>query len=295
MESRLRMHALALASGILFGLATPASKALLDGMGPFVLAGLLYLGAAVAMGLVQARKRDTLRPTGNDRWRLLGSIAFGGILGPVLLLFGLRQAHAGSVSIWLNLELVWTAVLGIVLFREHLGRWAWAAVVLVLAASGFVALEEQAAGFAAGALVALACLCWGFDNQFTARIRSISAPAMTLWKGLAAGITNLAIGLAIEGGPELAFVPGALLIGAVSYGVSIIWYVMAARQIGATRAQVSFSTAPLWGVLAAILVLDEPWSWRLAIGLTLVGAALVCLARESHEAASRQPAVLVVL
>jgi drug/metabolite transporter (DMT)-like permease len=160
-----------------------------------------------------------------------------------------------------------------------------------LAASAFVALEERAAGLGAGALVALACLAWGFDNQFTARITSISAPAMTLWKGVAAGTTNLAIGLSLEGPPGLGLVPWALLIGAVSYGVSIIWYVVAARRIGATRAQVSFSTAPLWGVMAAIVVLGEPWSWRLGAALALVAIALSCLGREAAKPAGAAPAL----
>lgn len=278
------MHGLALASGVLFGLATPASKILLQGAGPFVLAGLLYLGAAAAIGVVQARIRAPMRPTGGDRWQLVGSIIFGGFAGPVLLLLGLREAQAGSVSIWLNLELVWTAVLGVSLFGERLGRWSWAAVGLVLVASVSIALEEPAAELKAGAFVALACLAWGFDNQFTARITSIGAPAMTLWKGAAAGSTNLAIGLSLEGPPELSLVPWALAIGAVSYGLSIIWYVIAARRIGATRAQVSFSTAPLWGVAAAILVLEESWTWQLGAALALVGAALGCLAKEGMQA-----------
>lgn len=284
-----RLHGLALASGILFGLATPATKPLLDDAGPFALAGLLYLGAALAVGVVTLRRKDRLRPAAHDVWKLVGSIVFGGIVGPVLLLFGLRQAQAASVSIWLNLELVWTAALGVVLFRERVGRWSWLAVALVLGASALIALREEAAGFDAGVLVALACLAWGLDNQFTARITSISAPAMTLWKGAAAGITNLTIGVAAEGTPTLSAVPWALLIGALSYGVSIVLYVVAARRIGATRAQVSFSTAPLWGVLAAVALLGEDWSWRLGAALLLVGLAIACLAIEARTKVKAEP------
>jgi drug/metabolite transporter (DMT)-like permease len=285
-------HALALASGILFGLATPATKPLLNDAGPFTLAGLLYLGAALAVGGVLLRRKDRLAPGSQDKWRLAGSIVLGGILGPVLLLFGLRQAQAGSVSIWLNLELVWTALLGLALFRERIARWSWMAVILVLGASVLIALREQAAGPAAGILVALACLSWGFDNQFTARITSISAPAMTLWKGVAAGITNLGIGFAAEGMPGLQVIPWALLIGAFSYGISIVWYVMAARKIGATRAQVNFSTAPLWGVLAAVGLLGEDWSWRLAAALLLVGLAIAFLAVEAKTTPKSETRVM---
>jgi drug/metabolite transporter (DMT)-like permease len=283
MRAHTKAYALALASGILFGLATPASKAMLDSVGPFTLAGLLYLGAALATGGYRLMRKEAWKPAGSDRWRLLGSIVFGGILGPVFLLFGLQQAHAGSVSIWLNLELVWTAALGASLFREHIKGWTWLAVILVVAASAVVSLQERAAGPEAGALVALACLCWGLDNHFTARITTITAPSMTLWKGLAAGATNLAIGLGLEGAPGAATVPLALVVGAFSYGLSIVWYVMSARQIGATRAQVLFSTAPLWGILAAVLWLRESWTVPLAIAIVLVGVAIWVLSREKSE------------
>jgi drug/metabolite transporter (DMT)-like permease len=275
------LQVLALASGILFGLATPASKVLVGDLGPYVLAGLLYLGAALAM--LPVLRGKSVRPTGLDRQRLLGAIVFGGILGPLLLLFGLQVARASSVSIWLNLELVWTAVLGLVLFREPTSRWSWLAVGFVVAASTTVAWAENHAGILAGLLVAGACLAWGLDNHWTAQIRSIPASAMTFWKGLVGGAVNLAVGLLLGSRATMPQTIAALAIGVVCYGISITLYVMSARGIGATRAQVLFSTAPLWGVLVAVLALDETWSWRLGLAVALVGAAVACLAIEARS------------
>lgn len=285
-----QLQLLALASGVLFGLATPASKVLVGDLGPYALAGLLYLGAAVAMLPVVRGK--PVKPTGADRPRLLGAIVFGGILGPLLLLFGLQAAHASSVSVWLNLELVWTAVLGLLLFHEYSSRWSWLAVALVLAASLVVAWDEHHAGIVAGLLVGGACLAWGLDNHWTAKIRSIPASAMTLWKGLVGGTVNLTIGLLLGAQLGANQVLAGLAIGTVCYGVSITLYVLSARGIGATRAQVLFSTAPLWGVLAAVLFLHEPWTWRLGLAVGLVGAAVACLgveARGSRAERRRQP------
>ena len=119
---------IALVSALLFGASTPLSKLLLDHVSPFQLAGLLYLGAAVGMAPFAVRRRLVQRVRGleaaNGR-RLLGAVLLGGIAGPVLLLFGLRVAAAASVSLWLNLELVATAVLGVLFFRDQLSGRAW--------------------------------------------------------------------------------------------------------------------------------------------------------------------------
>lgn len=278
----MKFHAMALASGILFGLATPASKVLVGDIGPFLLAGLLYLGAAAAM--LPTLHRTPLRPRGKDRYRLVGAVVFGGIIGPILLLLALQLARASSVSIWLNMELVWTATLGLLVFAEPSSKWSWLGVAFVVSAGAAVAWGEPHAGIFPGILVAAACLAWGLDNHLTARIRTIPATAMTWWKGLVGGGTNLALGLVLGG----RFTPGTALaglaIGTVCYGISITLYVLSTRRLGATRAQVLFSTAPLWGILAAVTILREAWTARLGVGVALVGAALLCLTMEARQA-----------
>lgn len=283
-----RLHVAALASGILFGLASPGSKALVGDVGPFALAGLLYLGAAAAM--VPALRGKALRPQGADRARLAGAVALGSVAGPVLLLFGLQAALASSVSIWLNLELVWTALLGWLLFREHGSAWSWLAVGAAVAASVAVAWRQPVAGLSAALLVAAACLAWGLDNHWTAKVRSIPPAAVTFWKGLAGGATSLTLGLGLGATFTLAQAGAALALGTVCYGVSIALYIRSARGIGATRAQVLFSTAPLWGVLGAVAALGEPWDWRLGLAVAFVALAVGFLAMDARKARQATPA-----
>ena len=129
---------LALAAAILFGASTPASQALLAGLTPFQLAGLLYLGAGLGVAPLVVRERSRkprARLNVATRRRLAGSVIFGGILAPVLLLFALRVASAGAVSLLLNLEMVATAVLGVMLFREHLGKMGWVGVAATVSMS----------------------------------------------------------------------------------------------------------------------------------------------------------------
>jgi drug/metabolite transporter (DMT)-like permease len=261
---------LALLSAALFGAATPASKLLLGELAPLQLAGLLYLGAALgaAPAAFGRGRRAALPRDAANRLRLAGAIVFGGVLGPVLLLLGLRLARAGSVALWLNFELAATAALGALLFRDPLGRLGWLGVAGVLGAGLLLSAGEGASGLQAGALVAAACLCWGFDNHWTALLDGVPAAASTLWKGAAAGAVNLLLSLLVlpwEARP--APVALALVIGALCYGASITLYVVAAQGIGATRAQLVFASAPFFGLALSIPLLGEP------LGPAQIGAA----------------------
>jgi drug/metabolite transporter (DMT)-like permease len=278
--------AIALLSAALFGAATPASKWLLGALTPLQLAGLLYLGAALGVAPSLLRARSLPLPRDRDgRRRLLGAIGLGGVLGPVLLLLGLSLASAASVSLWLNLELAATAALGALVFHDRLGAAGWLGAALAVAAGAALSLGEGPAGARAGGLVAAACVCWAFDNHWTARLDALPATATTFWKGAGAGATNLGLGLALapfEAG--LSAVAAALLAGALCYGASIALYVTAAHALGATRAQVLFASAPLFGVGLAALWLGEPLDGAqlAAAGALALSAALVLRDRHEH-------------
>ena len=238
-----------LTAAALFGASTPASKALLPGIGPLALAGLLYLGAALAVLPFSFRGGSPrLMRMPRNLLMLLGAVVFGGGLGPVLLLLGLSLAPAASVSLWLNLETVATAILAWALFREHLDGKTWTAAILVVAA-GVLLAAPSGFEFGWGAiLVAAACLCWGLDNNLTALVDGFTPAQTTLAKGIVAGGANLILAFIIEGvhaGPG-QWAP-ALGVGALSYGASIVLYIQGAQHLGATRSQILFSTSPFIG------------------------------------------------
>jgi drug/metabolite transporter (DMT)-like permease len=278
--------AIALLSAALFGAATPASKWLLGELTPLQLAGLLYLGAALGVTPALAAARSVPLPrTRQGGWLLVGAIGFGGILGPVLLLLGLSLASAASVSLWLNLELAATAVLGVWLFHDRLGAGGWLGAAAAVGAGVLLSLGEGAAGLAAGGLVAAACVCWALDNHWTARLDALPPSATTFWKGVVAGATNLALGLALAPFPASASAVGfALGTGVLSYGASITLYVISAQAIGATRAQVLFASAPFFGVGLAALWLGEPVTLvqGAAAGVLALSVALVMRDRHAH-------------
>ena len=277
----------AFVAALLFGASTPASKWLLGETTPLQLAGLLYLGAALgtAIPFARERRRSLRRAMGRaNALRLVGAIALGGIVAPVLLLVGLRSATAGSVSLLLNLEMAATAVLGVWLFREPLGPRGWLGVAGVVLAGAVVAEGAGWPGRVAAMWVAGACVCWGLDNHLTARIDGVTPASSTFWKGAVAGATNLALGLALApfaGG--VATLAGGLCVGALSYGASVALYIASAQKLGATRAQAIFAVAPFAGAALSWLVLGEAITAAQAAAAALLAASIAVLLRSQHE------------
>ncbi len=284
-----------LLAAALFGASTPVAKVLLDGMGPVTLSGLFYAGAALATAPVALRARWSLA----ELPRLVGACLLGGVAGPILVFLGLRLAPAGTVALWLNLEAPATALLGWLFFREHLGARAWGAAALTFLASvvltgafgGGVAEgggPPSAPSWMAISLVTAGCVAWGFDNHLTALLESYTPAQTTFVKGVVAASVNLALGYALEGRPGAGVVT-ALGVGALAYGASIALYVAGAQQLGATRAQLLFATAPFWGVVLAWSrepVLAE----QVVAGVVMLGA-LVLAHGERHAHAHTHEAV----
>lgn len=270
-------------AAVLFGAATPATKLIVDNVGPVTLAGLLYLGAAAAVAPFATREQrsaGTLR----QRARLLIAVAFGGGLAPVLLVLALDRTPAGTVSLFLNLELVATAVIARVFLQEHIGRRAGLGIVIVVL-GGVILAGTSAAGIAAGALlVAATCVCWGIDNAITASLDSYSPSQITLVKGLVAGSVNLALGLILDGVPGASFVLAALAIGALGYGLSITMWITGARLVGAARGQVIFALAPFIGALLAWPVNGDRLTTTtvIAFSVSLTGVIVVATSHHRH-------------
>ena len=291
------MHplAMALVAALLFGASTPASKLLLRDLTPSQLAGLLYLGAALATGPLARRDRSKRAKRPLDRrsaWRLAGAVLLGGLVGPVLVLLALRSASSASVALLLNLETAATAALGVLLFRERMGACGWLGVATGLAAAALLAGGSGLPGVRAGMLVALACLAWGLDNHWTALIDGLGPAETTTCKGLVAGAANLLLGLALA--PLQASwttIGGALVVGALSYGASIVLYVLASHHLGATRAQVAFSSAPFLGAGLSFLLLGEPCGPRHGWAGALLAVGVVLLFLDRHEHTHTHPAL----
>ena len=282
--SRIGVLRCALAA-VLFGVSAPLASRLTDDMGAFTLAGLLYVGAALAVIPALGRTPPSREAVRASLPSLSAAVVLGGMAGPVLLAFGLARVPAATSSLLLNLELVFTTLVAGLLFREHIGRHVVWGTVLVLSGGvvlGWSASPELRWG---ALLIAGACLCWAFDNSVTAGLDRLAPAHITFAKGVIAGGTNLVIGLATSATPEVRPLLWALVVGAIGYGASITLWVTGARDLGAARGQLVFATAPFIGALVAWLVLTDPVTMRevIAFAVGVVGVGLVLRSAHEHD------------
>jgi len=277
----------ALVSAILFGVSTPFAKVLLTDISPWLMAGLLYLGAGIGLGgFGFFQKGERAKLSANEWPWLLGAIASGGIVGPVLLMLGLSSTLGASASLLLNAEGVFTALLAWFVFKENfdrriaLGMSVIVAGTVVLSWSGTFNFDVLWPPLA----VLGACFFWGLDNNLTRKISLTDARQITTIKGLVAGTVNTIIALALGAElPEVSFILLAGLIGFLGYGVSLVLFVIALRDLGTARTGAYFSTAPFVGAVVAIPLLGEAVTVQLLIAGALMAFGVWLHLTEVHE------------
>lgn len=191
------------------------------------------------------------------------------IAAPVLLMFGLTLTTEANASLLNNFEIVTTSVIALLFFWEAIDRRLWFAILLIVCASIILTVEDMSSfAFSVGSIFALlACVAWGFENNCT-RMLSLKDPVdIVIIKGFGA-----------DG--------GALLLGFFAYGLSIYFYVLAQRTLGATRTSAFYAVAPFIGVGLSFVIFQIPVtvSFAAATGIMIAGAyfAATCGHRHRH-------------
>lgn len=286
--------ACALLSAALFGASTPLAKLLLGEVSPLLLASVLYLGSGLGLAawlLMRSLAPGGVRaaPIARADWPwLAGAIAAGGIVGPVLLMFGLAQTDASSASLLLNLESVFTAALAWLAFRENVDRRVFLGMLAIVAGGAVLSWEQapRAANLTGPLLVAAACLAWALDNNLTRMVSGGDAATLACLKGLAAGGVNLAVALLAGAAvPEGGLLAAAGAVGFLGYGVSLVLFIIALRGLGTARTGAYFAVAPFFGAALALDLLGERPAapFWVAGSLMALGVWLHLTERHEHE------------
>jgi drug/metabolite transporter (DMT)-like permease len=283
--------AFALASAVLFGASAPLSKLLLGSIDPWLLAGVLYLGAGIGLAIAHLGRRvlglespEAPLRRADLPW-LAAVVLFGGVIGPVLLMFGLSQTSAASGSLLLNLEGLATMGIAWLVFRENVDRRLLVGAAAILA--GAVLLSWQGEGARldwGGLLIAGACLSWGIDNNLTRKLSSADPVQIAMIKGLAAGTTNMVLALSLGAQlPTVGVLAAGAVVGLFGIGVSLVMFMLGLRHLGTARTGAYFSLAPFIGALLALAVFGEGLTLQLFGAAALMGIGLWLHLTEQHE------------
>jgi len=277
-----------LAAAVLFGASTPIAKLLLGTVNPFMLAGLLYLGSGLGLGLYRLiRRPPRVQLAHRDIAPLAGAIVFGGILGPVLLMVGLTALPAAGASLLLNAEAVFTVLIAWFVFRENVDRRIALGMLAIVAGAVVLSIPvgAQLGSLWPSLAVVGACLCWAIDNNLTRAVAHADATWLAAVKGGVAGPVNLGLALLLGAQLPSALTIGlAMVVGFFAYGVSLVLFIVALRHVGTARAGAYFSVAPFFGAALAV-ALGAPITVPLAIAAVLmaIGVWLHLAERHDHE------------
>lgn len=284
--------AAALGAALLFGASTPLAKLLLDGVSPWLLAGLLYAGSGLGLYVYRRTRRSALRirlNSGEWVW-LAGAVLSGGIVAPVLLMIGLTHTTASKASLLLNAEGVFTTLLAWCVFRESVdSRIALGMVSIV---TGAVVLSWpgslQAVSWWSTSAILGACVAWAVDNNLTRKVSLAEPTGIACIKGMVAGSTNLLLACAFTEHlilPSWVRMGAILFVGFLAYGVSLSLFVVGLRHLGTARAGAYFSIAPFFGAALSVVFLGEALTSQL-IGagvLMAIGVWLHLTEHHTHE------------
>lgn len=282
----------AILAAALFGISSPVSKLLLEEVPPALMASLLYLGAGFGMiavntiRILSKRQKIEAKITRKETPYIVGMILLD-IAAPVCLMIGLTMTTPANASLLNNFEIAATSIIALLIFKEIIGKKLWIGISLITAASILLSFEDLSSlSFSMGSVfVLLACICWGFENNCT-RMLSFKDPLqVVVIKGLGSGAGSLLIALVSnQYSKSLLYILTALLLGFIAYGLSIYFYILAQRDLGAARTSAYYAVAPFIGVLLSFIIFGQhiTLSFVIALVLMIIGANLAGAEHHKH-------------
>ncbi len=276
-------------AAFLFGASTPAAKLLLAKTNPWFLAGILYLGAGIGvliLILIQfALKKNSISSlTKKDIPWLAGTTLFGGILAPVFLMQGLVTTEGAIASLLLNTEVVFTVLIAWFVFKEHFDRFIFMGVTSIVLGGLILSWTPHLSihNLSGSLWIAGACLCWGIDNNITRKISNSDPLQITVVKSLVAGVTNFFLGIMFRVQfPSFSILLTAGILGFLSYGLSLVCFILALRHIGTSRTGALFSLAPFVGTGLSIIFLRESVSMQMGVAAIFMAIGVWLFLKEN--------------
>lgn len=279
----------AIAAAALYAINIPLSKLLLIKVDTTMMAAFLYLGAGIGMFIYSAAGKFAGKEKKSElitRKELPYTVAMVvlDIIAPILLMAGINRTNSANVSLLNNFEIVATSIIALIIFKEVISKRLWLAIGLVTLASVILSFEgEGAFVFNEGSLLVLgACTCWGFENNCTKMLSHKSSEEIVIIKGCFSGLGSFIVALLLgENIPAMKFIMAVMVLGFVAYGLSINFYIMAQKYLGAAKTSAFYSIAPFLGVGFSMLLLGEEPGLQFYIALTIMAVSTVMMAKDT--------------
>ena len=294
----LRHRLLAVAVAAIWGVNFLAIHASLAQFPPFFLVALRFLLIAVPTVILVPRPKVSLR------WLIGYGLGFG-VVQFTFLYWGMAAGMpTGLSSLVLQASAPFTLVLGALLLGEKVRGRQWLGIGIAVAGMVLVGVSRaQAAAVLPFLLVLVGGLGWAFGNLASRLAQPPNPLHLTLWMSVVVPVPMLALSLVSEGPARIvASLAGAFGPSAVPAWVGLaytcvlgtvvgsgIWTWLLARHPAGVVAPFSM-LVPVFGILAAALVLGERPTWlELLGGVVVFCGVLIGARRVLTEPAIVQP------
>lgn len=281
-NNNLKAIAYAIAAALFYAINVPCSKILLMDVPPAYMAGFLYMGAGIGVGIMYLFHYKSELPEerlrGRDMPYTAGMVLLD-IIAPILLMAGVSVGTSSNASLLGNFEIVATTVIALFVFKEKVTKRLWLAIIFITLSSIILSFDSASIEFSAGSLLVVgATVCWGLENNCTRSISERGTYQIVIVKGLFSGAGSLAVALFLgEEKPELRDIAVILVLGFVAYGLSIFTYVRAQKTLGAAKTSAYYAIAPFLGVFLSFILLREPLtvSYIVALAVMVLGTGII--------------------
>lgn len=289
MTKGLKATVFAVLAAALYAINVPLSKLLLEHAAPTMMAAFLYLGAGIGLFILGRIQKASGRGasaeplTKADLPYTVGMVVLD-IIAPILLMLGIERTSSANVSLLNNFEIVATSLIALFIFKEVISKRTLLAIVLVTAASAILSFEGAGSfEFNIGSLLVLgAATCWGLENNCTKMISGKSSVQIVTIKGCFSGLGSLVVAFSVgESLPAIKYIAFILLLGFVAYGLSINFYIMAQKDLGAAKTSAYYSVAPFLGVGFSMALLGEAPGAQFYIALAIMALSTVIMVKDT--------------
>lgn len=220
-----------------------------------------------------------------------------GTLHFALIIVGIAKADDVSVvAVVTQLGVPIVTLMAVLLLGERIGWKRSLGIALAFVGAMVISFDPKVMNYQiAIGLILMAVIVYSFGQITVRRIRDVDTFTMQAWVGILSAPSLLVISLALETGQtEQILAANTWHWGAIAYAgiaVSLIghggtYYLL--RRYPVSIVNPGFTLAPIFGVIAGVVFLNEQLSMRVIIGsvITLVGVLIVAM-REASVAEAR--------
>ena len=237
----------AVLSAALFGsISTIAKPTLSPTISPVFLSSLVYLVAAVVMTPVVLENNIHHINAHSFIERkyflyILVIALLGAVIAPILYFIGLEQTTASHASVLSTAEILFTVLIALLLFDEHIRPIGYVGVILVLVAVFMITIDSNSQignnifriNYGDVLIIAATFFCHKLDIAKIVQLKS-----------LIGGLLLMAIVVAssIKININLTYIPNIIFLGAVGFAASIFFFFLGLKRIGTIKTILIFST-----------------------------------------------------